>query len=214
LSLWMENAELEKLPFGGIWTARLLLDYWSWSPRAYQSTYTVEFKIDLTDKNNIQVWLPQFGKGEPRVDLNIRPRPGTGRLQGKNAIDMCFYDGYSTNSSNIVMNFSSPEKNSSDDEAFVLASGSNKLEYNVSLAFDGEASGRRMKNGVDWTITNTASLPVNWNRILPVTLPEISTPVLCWPARLQLSTDVPENTPAGQYSGLLRVVFTPNVTAP
>lgn len=212
LTLWIDNDELSKLPFGGIWTATLLLDYWQWDPRQYKSTYTVNFKIDLTDKNNIQVWLPQFGKGAPLVDLNLRPVPGGG-FKGKNTVDMCLYDGYSTNSSLLTMNFSSAERDGSDPEAFILKDGNKKLSYNVELSFQGGSNSSRVKNGVDWSI-NTHTLPVNWNRILPVSLPDISTPVLCWPTKLHLSANVPSTTPAGNYSGTLKVVFTPDVKTP
>lgn len=212
LNLWIENSELSKLPFGGIWTATLLLDYWQWDPKQYKSTYTIKFKIDLTDKNNIQVWLPQFGKGAPQVDLNLRPVL-SGGFKGKNTIDMCLYDGYSTNSSLFTMNFSSADKDSRDPEAFILKDGINKLSYNVDLSFQGGSSSSRVKNGVNWSI-NTHTLPVNWNRILPVSLPDVSTPVLCWPTKLHLSANVPSTTPAGNYSGTLKVVFTPDVNTP
>lgn len=212
LTLWIDNDELSKLPFGGVWTATLVLDYYQWDPRQYKSTYTVNFKIDLTDKNNIQVWLPQFGKGTPLVDLNLRPVPGGG-FKGKNTVDMCLYDGYGTNSRLFTMNFSSTNKDSSDPDAFILKDGNKTLSYNVDLSFQGGSSSSRVRNGADWSI-NTHSLPVNWNRILPVSLPDISTPVLCWPTKLHLSANVPSTTPAGNYSGTLKIVFTPDAGVP
>ncbi|WP_396015065.1 CfaE/CblD family pilus tip adhesin [Escherichia coli] len=49
---------------------------------------------------------------------------------------------------------------------------------------------------------------MNWVHILPVKLPGISVPVLCWPATLTLNANLPVSQPAGNYRGQLTVVFT------
>ncbi|HHK8964506.1 TPA: CfaE/CblD family pilus tip adhesin [Escherichia coli] len=209
LTLYIEYSELSKLPVGGVWTAQLLLEYRQWVniPKAI---YTVDFTINLTDKNNIQVWLPQFGKVTPQVDLNITPFHGGG-LKGKNVVDICFYDGYSTNSSNLQLQFTDDEGSGAGTDTFRLTStdGNNhKLPYKVSLAFQGQG-GEQIINGQTRSL-NGSDLPVNWARVLPVTLPDIPVPVLCWPATLTLSADLPESQPAGNYRGQLTVVFTPD----
>lgn len=208
LTLYFDQSELSKLPVGGIWTAQLLLDYRQWR-NIYKVTYTIDFTINLTDKKNIQVWLPQFGKATPQVDLNITPFHGGG-LKGKNVVDMCFYDGYSTNSSNLLLQFYDDDGTGSGSDTFRLTStdGVNKLPYKVSLAFQGQHS-ESLINNQPRTLRGN-SLPVNWERILPVNLPDIPVPVLCWPATLTLSADLPENQPAGNYRGQLIVVFTPD----
>ncbi|MDA6318094.1 CfaE/CblD family pilus tip adhesin, partial [Escherichia coli] len=69
----------------------------------HYGNYTVNITVDLTDKGNIQVWLPGF-HSNPRVDLNLRPI-GNYKYSGSNSLDMCFYDGYSTNSDSMVIKF-------------------------------------------------------------------------------------------------------------
>nr|AXG72670.1 CfaB(St)/CfaE/LTB fusion protein [synthetic construct] len=62
LSLYIPAGELNKLPFGGVWNAVLKLNV----KRRYDTTYgtyTINITVNLTDKGNIQIWLPQFGGG-------------------------------------------------------------------------------------------------------------------------------------------------------
>lgn len=219
LNLWFDQEELKKLPVGGIWTATLILDFHFWNPDRLISTYTVNFLVDMTDKANIQVWLPEFGKGNPLVDLNLRPKISGGSLvndsgySGKNVIDMCLYDGYSTNSSTMQLQFSSAEGGSGTNNFILKDSASHELPYQVNFAFNGQDTGKSIINGEQWNITNASQLPINWNRILPVSLPDLSIPVLCWPAKMTLSADLPSSQSAGQYQGILKMVFTPSTTA-
>lgn len=205
LTLYFDQNELSKLPVGGIWTAQLLLDYRQWV-NIYKSTYTVNFKINLTDKKNIQVWLPDFGKGNPQIDLNITPFHGGG-LKGKNVVNMCFYDGYSTNSSHLQLRFYDDGSGSGTDLFKLTSADGVELPYKVSLAFGGGAAKTIINNR---TMEVEGNIPVNWARILPVSLPDIPIPVLCWPATLTLKTNLPVSQPAGNYTGRLIVAFTPD----
>jgi CFA/I fimbrial subunit E len=71
LYLYIPADELKKLPFGGIWDATLKLSVKRRYSETY-GTYTINITVKLTDKGNIQIWLPQF-KSNARVDLNLRP---------------------------------------------------------------------------------------------------------------------------------------------
>lgn len=202
LSLYIPAGELNKLPFGGVWNAVLKLNV----KRRYDTTYgtyTINITVNLTDKGNIQIWLPQF-KSNARVDLNLRPTGG-GTYIGRNSVDMCFYDGYSTNSSSLEIRFQ--DDNSKSDGKFYLKKindDSKELVYTLSLLLAGK--NLTPTNGQALNI-NTASLETNWNRITAVTMPEISVPVLCWPGRLQLDAKV-KNPEAGQYMGNIKITFT------
>ncbi|MDS1577319.1 CfaE/CblD family pilus tip adhesin [Escherichia coli] len=206
-TLYFDQSELSKLPVGGIWTAQLLLDYLQWK-NVYKATYTVNFKINLTDKKNIQVWLPDFGKGSPQIDLNITPFHGGG-LKGQNVVNMCFYDGYSTNSSHLQLRFYDDDGSDSGTDLFKLTSadGIGKLPYKVSLAFGGGAAKTIINNRA---LVIEGNIPVNWARILAVSLPDIPIPVLCWPATLTLNANLPVSQPANDYTGRLIVAFTPD----
>ncbi|ALX93554.1 hypothetical protein AV650_08250 [Serratia fonticola] len=215
LTLYMQQSELKKLPVGGIWTAKLIINY-RFSSRVL-STYTTHFLFDITDKSNIQVYMPQYGNAAmPQVDLNIRPKNNANGYAGKNAIDMCLYDGYNTNSSSMVMQFSGVNDGGSGTNTFYLHKNDDAsvtLPYKVNFGFTGESPGRSIVNGESWSINQAQQLPINWNRITAVGLPNIAIPVLCWPAKLTISTDLPASQPAGAYSGVIKVVFTPDTTA-
>lgn len=204
LYLYIPAGELKKLPFGGIWDATLKLRVKRRYSETY-GTYTINITVKLTDKGNIQIWLPQF-KSDARVDLNLRPTGGNTYI-GRNSVDMCFYDGYSTNSSSLEIRF---QDNPKSDGKFYLRKindDTKEIAYTLSLLLAGKSL--TPTNGQTLNITDAASLETNWNRITAVTMPEISVPVLCWPGRLQLDANV-KNPEAGQYMGNINIIFTPS----
>lgn len=208
LNLYIPAGEINKLPFGGIWEATLILRlsrYGEVSSTHY-GNYTVNITVDLTDKGNIQVWLPGF-HSNPRVDLNLHPI-GNYKYSGSNSLDMCFYDGYSTNSDSMVIKFQDDNPTYSSEYNLYKIGGTEKLPYAVSLLM-GEKIFYPV-NGQSFTINDSSVLETNWNRVTAVAMPEVNVPVLCWPARLLLNADV--NAPdAGQYSGQIYITFTPSV---
>lgn len=206
ISLYMPQSEINQLPFGGIWEATLVFTVRRIAGTVY-GTYTMNITVDLTDKGNIQVWVPGF-HSDPRVDLNLRPE-GNGRYTGTNTLDMCFYDGYSTNSNSMEIRFQDDSGSSASNTYYLNKTDepTNRLPYSVALLL----GGRRFEpeNGTAFTINDSTVLETNWERITAVSIPEINVPVLCWPARLLFSADV-NNPTAGQYSGNIRITFTPS----
>lgn len=205
LNLYIPPGEINKLPFGGIWEATLKLRVTHYNSNRFVWTFNIS--INLTDKNNIQVWVPGF-HSDPRVDLNLRPE-GNGRYTGTNMLDMCFYDGYSTNSNRMEIKLQDGSGVSSGNTYYLnkIDDPSERLPYSVTLLL----GGRRFKpeNGMSFSINDSAVLETNWNRITAVSMPEINVPVLCWPAQLLFSADV-SNPAAGGYSGNIRITFTPS----
>lgn len=206
LSLYMPQSEINKLPFGGVWEGTLVFKVRRIAGTVY-GTYTVNITVDLTDKENIQVWIPGFHSA-PRVDLNLRPE-GNGKYTGTNTLDMCFYDGYSTNSDSMEIRLQD-DSGASSGNTYYLNKTDNpekQLPYSVALLI----GGRRFypENGKSFTINDSAVLSTNWRRITSVSMPEINVPVLCWPAQLLFSADV-NNPTAGQYSGNIKIIFTPS----
>lgn len=205
MNLYIPPGEINKLPFGGIWEATLKLRVTHWNANRFVWTFNIS--INLTDKNNIQVWVPGF-HSDPRVDLNLRPE-GNGRYTGTNMLDMCFYDGYSTNSNSMEIKLQDGSGVSSGNTYYLNKTDapSERLPYSVTLLL----GGRRFKpeNGMSFSINDSAVLETNWNRITAVSMPEINVPVLCWPAQLLFSADV-SNPAAGGYSGNIRITFTPS----
>lgn len=142
----------------------------SYMTSKYDTTYgfyTINISVNLTDKGNVQVWLPQF-KSDARVDLNLRPTGG-GTYIGRNSVDMCFYDGYSTKSNSLEIIFQ--DDNVKSDGKFYLKKtndDSKELAYTLSLLLAGK--NLTPTNGQTLYITDAASLETNWNRITAATI--------------------------------------------
>ncbi len=214
LNLLIETGEINKLPFGGVWEAKLKLragQYGRYDVTQYDRL-EVNLSIDLKDSANVQVWFPEFlGNGEPQLDLNMKPTGVGNRFIGKNSLDMCLYDGYSTNYSHFQLTLMENTPSGTISNEFLLRhlnDTSKTLPYSVSVSFPKNENPIQLVKNVTVPISSSG-LHVNWNRIVSVSAgaPDISVPVLCWPAKLNFSSDV-QNPASGSYSGKLSLVFT------
>ena len=84
--LWVvvSPAELARLPIGGVWKAELHLRLNQW-PSGHLANFTAAITVNVTDNQNMQVYLPEFRSATPRVDLNLRHLPSVGgaRVSGE-----------------------------------------------------------------------------------------------------------------------------------
>ena len=219
LTLKIPAAELNKLPVGGIWTAQLkILLHNSRENEVYQ--WDSNITVNLTDNNNQQIYLPEFGEAAPRVDLNLRPLPGTKgnqtQMNGSATIDMCLYDGYGSNSTSFTLKFDDQQQGTTErnNGYFSIYSDhgdtnldSGRIDYYVRMqAPDGKYVS--VIRGDDLVISN-----IQTAHIRPVHLPGIPQAVLCVPAPLELSTKTMDinSKQAGHYTGHLIVNFTPQL---
>ena len=219
LTLKIPAAELNKLPVGGIWTAQLkILLHNSSETEVYH--WDSNITVNLTDNNNQQIYLPEFGEAAPRVDLNLRPLPGTKgnqtQMNGSATIDMCLYDGYGSNSTSFTLKFDDQQQGTiqrnngyfsiySDHGNTNLDSG--RIDYYVRMqAPDGKYVS--VIRGDDLVISDIQTAHTR-----PVHLPGIPQAVLCVPAPLELSTKTMDinSKQAGHYTGHLIVNFTPQL---
>lgn len=219
LTLKIPATELNKLPVGGIWTAQLkILLHNSNETEVYH--WDSNITVNLTDTNNQQIYLPEFGEAAPRVDLNLRPLPGTKgnqtQMNGSATIDMCLYDGYGSNSTSFTLKFDDQQQGTtqrnngyfsiySDHGDTNLDSG--RIDYYVRMqAPDGKYVS--VIRGDDLVISD-----IQTAHIRPVHLPGIPQAVLCVPAPLELSTKTMDinSKQAGHYTGHLIVNFTPQL---
>ena len=219
LTLKIPAAELNKLPVGGIWTAQLkILLHNSSETEVYH--WDSNITVNLTDNNNQQIYLPEFGEAAPRVDLNLRPLPGTKgnqtQMNGSATIDMCLYDGYGSNSTSFTLKFDDQQQGTTErnNGYFSIYSDhgdtnldSGRIDYYVRMqAPDGKYVS--VIRGDDLVISN-----IQTAHIRPVHLPGIPQAVLCVPAPLELSTKTMDinSKQAGHYTGHLIVNFTPQL---
>lgn len=210
-------AELKKLPSGGTWKANLRLNLRSWSdsiaPAPVLAVFRAEIKLDVTDKGNIQIYLPEFATATPVVDLKLRALPNGSRLSGTSNVDLCLYDGYSSQSTWFDISASDG----------LTVDRRDKGQYSVLL--DTDKSGN-YESRIDYALNLTyagkkIALPNNEKVRLQgvnnsagrlVSLPGISVPVVCTPTPLTL--DTPEFQSVwkrpGKYSNKLTITFTPS----
>lgn len=209
-------AELKRFPSGGTWKANLRLNLKLWNGSTVSTTlgiFTAAITLDMTDKNNIQIYLPEFTSATPVVDLKLRALPNGSRLSGTSNVDLCLYDGYSSQSTWFDISASDG----------LTVDRRDKGQYSVLL--DTDKSGN-YESRIDYALNLTyagkkIALPNNEKVRLQgvnnsagrlVSLPGISVPVVCTPTPLTL--DTPEFQSVwkrpGKYSNKLTITFTPS----
>ncbi|WP_457968093.1 hypothetical protein M1D68_19950 [Pseudomonas sp. R4-84] len=221
-TLWIPQTELAKLPSGGIWTAQLVMKLKTFhsQPIGNAKTFTVDFKLDVTDQNNMQIYLPAYGISTPQVDLNLRTRPLStapgGIVSGRSVVDACLYDGYNANSQSYEIRVTGTNPVPGMEGRFFVrhtSGGSgerDRIEYKV-----------RTRTANLGETQHVSGQPVSFNginnaEIRAVKLPNVPYPVVCTPWPITLDTppfnQIDKNT--GQYRGELKLEFTPSTSSP
>ncbi|EPD1003305.1 CfaE/CblD family pilus tip adhesin [Escherichia coli] len=215
LTLYLEQAEMKKLPIGGVWKGSVKLHLNSPS-----QDYFADITLNTLDPNHIDVFFPEFAHATPRVQLDLHP---TGSVNGSNyaqdltMLDMCLYDGFNGNglSYEILLK----------DEGRVAA-GRNNGEFSIyrqggtstdaAERIDYRVKMSNPETGGQIDVRNNESIVwnnINLKRVRPVVLPGIRYAVMCVPTPLTLVVDKFNVTAkqAGYYMGKLSVIFTPSL---
>jgi hypothetical protein len=219
-TFYIPKSEIAKFPTGGIWHAKLNMALTEWEPRQKLADWVAYINLNVTDNNNVQIYFPEFSSAAPRIDLNLRPLPGSGgnqsQMTGLANIDMCLYDGFDSYSSSFTVKFTDQPKGSAsrgnDDFSLYHDTGdtsveSGRIDYQVAMHLP-DGSTMTVDRGKDNVIPDISSAPVR-----PVLLPGIPEPVTCVPVPLTLSTKPIQisSKQAGHYTGHLIVDFTPQL---
>jgi len=168
-----------------------------------------------------QIFFPSSPTSTPVVNLHI-----DNNFHGKKAfsppksqnLDMCLYDGDNASSNGITLTFSddasgtvgrAPEDFSIFRNGGSRSSINDRLDYLVSIANPVTGSQEQVKNGVAtyWSYGANAK-----KRTRQVVLPGVPGVSLCIPAPITISTpsmDISGKS-SGNYSGVLRVIYTPS----
>ncbi|AOI63936.1 pilin protein [Burkholderia territorii] len=217
LSVTIPAEELKKIPTGGTWKANLLLNLRQWSNTGSNHPKIAVFKaaitLNVTDKNNIQIYLPEFANATPVVDLKLRTLPNGSRLSGTSNVDMCLYDGYNSQSTWFDVTASDGltiDRRDQGSYSVLLESDksgayASRVDYNVSLTYAGKKIALPNNETVRLqSVNNSAGRTVS--------LPGISVPVVCTPTPLTLETPEFQSVwkRPGKYSNKLTITFTPS----
>jgi hypothetical protein len=228
-STYIMSSELKsKLDLAGIWQAELKMQVKAWEkcdnhddgcPGVHRAGWKANITLNVTDYGNQQIYLPAFPTSAPIVNLNLNTRPGTGAgktVSGSTHLDMCLYDGNDSASNRISLRLQDEGVTAAGRPAgqfSIYRRGGNKskasdrLDYQVSVINPTTGASQALSNGTEiiWRDTNRRNIQRQ------VILPGISKPALCVPAPLTLKTpafSLSDKT-AGDYTGTLRIIFTP-----
>jgi hypothetical protein len=223
------SSELNKLDVPGVWHAQLHMVVKAWDncataatdgcPGTIRALWLADITLNVTDNSNQQIYLPAFPTSAPIVNLNLNTRPGTGAgntVSGSTSLDMCLYDGNDSASNRISLRLQDEGVTAAGRPAgqfSIYRRGGNKskasdrLDYQVSVINPTTGASQALSNGTEiiWSDTNRRNIQRQ------VILPGISKPALCVPAPLTLKTpafSLSDKT-AGDYTGTLRIIFTP-----
>ncbi|SDO00139.1 CfaE/CblD family pilus tip adhesin [Pseudomonas poae] len=215
LSIYISKQQLEKLPIGGTWKASLVLNQWRWDPNVKVAKWTANITLNVIDRNNIQIYLPNYNTASPTVDLKLKSTPGAHNdptLSGNVSIDACLYDGYNAQSNHYYIIISDPN---SKDKGFYITNKiinpnpkfSNTIPYQVWVSTPVEPSiaSKQVLSNQPFVLANVAQSTPQL-----VTLPNVPKPVYCTPWLINLKTAniKQKNQASGRYQGSLHLKFT------
>ncbi|OJB34893.1 pilin protein [Burkholderia ubonensis] len=213
ISARIPKNQLKNIPSGGKWTAKLKLNQVKGESNAKVSQFVADITLNVTDKNNIQVYLPEFTNATPVVDLKLRTLPNGSRLSGTSNVDMCLYDGYNSQSTWFDVTASDGltiDRRDQGSYSVLLESDksgayASRVDYNASLTY----AGKKIALPNNETVRLQG---VNNSAGRTVSLPGIPVPVVCTPTPLTLETPEFQSVwkRPGKYSNKLTITFTPS----
>lgn len=226
---FIPSSELNKLSIAGVWRAKLTMKVSAWDNcpdtvngcwGMYRALWSADITLTVRDDSNQQIYLPAFPTSNPVINLNLNTRPGASSgnsVSGRTSLDMCLYDGNDSASNRISLLLRDEGATAAGRPAGQFSiyrrggdksKASDRLDYQVSVINPTTGAAQQLANGseITWSDTNRRNI----QRL--VILPGVSTPALCVPAPLTLTTpafSMADKT-AGDYTGTLRIIYTPS----
>ncbi|EEU1439707.1 CfaE/CblD family pilus tip adhesin [Escherichia coli] len=215
VTLYLEQAEMKKLPIGGVWEGAVKLRF-----TTPGTDYVADITLNTLDPNHIDIFFPEFAHATPRVQLDLHP---TGSVNGSNyaqdltTLDMCLYDGFNGNAISYEIQLKDegrPAAGRRDGDFSIYRQGgtstdaSERIDYRVKM-YNPETGGQIDVRNNENMVWNS----INLKRVRPVVLPGIRYAVMCVPTPLTLAVEKFSvmDKQAGYYMGKLSVVFTPSL---
>ncbi|ODP33908.1 hypothetical protein A9762_16525 [Pandoraea sp. ISTKB] len=212
--LTIERTELQRIPIGGIWRGRFEFDVREYQSQAPSAVHSYDIELNVTDRQNAQIYFPTLSNTAPRVAFDLRTRPGPGFqpvVYGGRAVDVCFYDGFGSNSAGAlrvrVADVRGNVPGRPPGQASLVLRNTNSLlpsqriDYRVGYTYAG-AHRWLTVGGPPESFT-----PVAQSAIRVVRLPGMPVAVACSPALLtfEVSPFLQSSKFAGGYEGRLRI---------
>lgn len=231
LSSYIPPTELNKIPTGGIWEAKLVFLGKTWSPRDPDYPWVTNITLKVTDDDAMEVYLPQFRHAKALVDLNLRSQQLTSApgalVSGVANVDLCLYDGYNSNSKKFTLTVKDDVVGATrtpEQFSVVKLSGvgngrldasipANRIDYSVEMKIKGAPT--ILKNGDTFTIDGVDLADIRAVRLSTGRKETPTTAVVCTPAPLTFRTPAFNqlDKKAGRYQSTLNLIFTPSTTS-
>ncbi|EHW0646954.1 hypothetical protein AB5Q63_000800 [Vibrio parahaemolyticus] len=211
LYLRIPKEEFSKLNFGGLWVMdELKIRTCNGTSCPYDglALTTVNIKVNLTDRNNAQIYIPSSGFSTANVNMKLY-EIFDGQLKGEESLGICVYDGYGSNSRSMSLTFTGPVNS---DDSFVLRIKEPKgredgeIPMTIKIAYPGNLP-MTVRAGESY------SYFLNGHDSVVMGLLGISTPVMCIPVDVMFSIEpfVKNEKLAGVYNGTFTLSFDANL---
>ncbi|KWH10280.1 hypothetical protein WT58_08505 [Burkholderia territorii] len=136
------------------------------------AVFKATIKLNVTEKNNVQVCPPEFRNATPVVGLKLRTPPNGSRLSDTSNVDMCLYDGYNSQTTWFDVTASDGltiDRRDKGSYSVLLESDksgayASRVDYNASVTFAGKkialSNNETVRlQGVNNSAGRTVSLP-------------------------------------------------------
>lgn len=216
LYLGFDKSALSSLTAGN-WQGKLIMHQRDTSfPSRIAGSIIVNLTINVTDDHKQIIYFPAFPNSDPRVDLNLNYRPGSGKnggVSGSSSLDMCLYDGgTSAKTVRLLFQDQSVSVLGRDPDSFSIYrdganknQGGNRIDYKLQVVNPTTGGHDTVLNGKDIIWQNANARGIQRNVVLPG-IPGVS---LCLPAPLNFITPAfnYSEKSSGHYTGVLRVFY-------
>lgn len=198
----INQSEIRKLDFGSIWKMEeLILNICKWGNGcAGYGKVIVNITINLTDKNNAQIYIPSSGSSTANVNLKLETY-NSQYLKGEQSIGICVYDGHDSTRGSLFDMSMAGTINSKNEFAIVHDNG-DEIPIDMFVTFpDGEGNIILPSRSFSYSTKGHDSVVMG--------LPGVDTPVYCIPMDInfKVSPFLKNNKSSGVYNGSFNLKF-------
>lgn len=198
----LSGDEISKLEFGSVWKMdELVLNicWWNVSCEGFGKVI-INITINMTDKNNAQIYIPSSGSSTANVNLKLETY-NSQYLKGEQSIGICVYDGHDSKPGSLFDMSMTGTINSKNEFVIVHDSG-DEIPIDMFVTFpDGGGNIILPSRSFSYSTKGHDSVVMG--------LPGVDTPVYCIPMDInfKVSPFLKNNKSSGVYNGSFNLKF-------
>ncbi|AMF96244.2 hypothetical protein AL538_00150 [Vibrio harveyi] len=198
----LSENEISKLEFGSVWKMdELALNICKWNISCEGfGKVIINITINMTDKNNAQIYIPSSGSSTANVNLKLETY-NSQYLKGEQSIGICVYDGHDSTRGSLFDMSMTGTINSKNEFAIVHDNG-DEIPIDMFVTFpDGGGNIIRPSRSFSYSTKGHDSVAMG--------LPGVDTPVYCIPMDInfKVSPFLKNNKSSGVYNGSFNLKF-------